>query len=58
MDSGTGTIVKSKEMTQEILNISILFQIKFQSIILPKHPNNFVIPLLAKYKFTLKNQTI
>ena len=58
VDSGTGTIIRSKEMTQEILQISILFQITFQSIILSKHPNNFVIPLLAKYKLTLRNQTV
>ena len=43
VDSQTGTIMESKEMAQEILNIPISHQNTFQSISLPKYPNKFFI---------------
>ena len=43
LDSNTGTIMKSKEMMQELWNMSILYQNKFQNISLSKHSNKFVI---------------
>ena len=35
--------MKSKEITQEILNMSVLYQNKVQSKVYQKHPNKFVI---------------